>query len=120
MPDVIEKQFELEQHISALTDERFIEAIQYAERCVRKYAPNAKLLFTANRRGDVVSVGVYDVTLMLNERGQFQPIEQPAPQLLSSERLEYRENYLERAKLRLQFNGWASAYAKLVALNGIK
>jgi len=119
MPDVIEKQFQLEQQISALTDERFVEAIQFAERCVRKYVPNAKLLFTANRRGDVVSVGIYDAALLLNERGQFQPIEQPAPQLLS-ERLEYREGYLERAKLRQQFNAWSSAYAKLVALNGIK
>jgi hypothetical protein len=119
MPEVIEKQFALEQNLSVLTDGRFVEAIQYAEKCVRNYAPNAKLLFTTDRRGDVVSVGVYDVRLFLNERGQFQPIEQPAPQILS-ERLEYRDGYQERAKLRLQFNVWADAYTKLVALNGIK
>lgn len=119
MPDVTEKQFELEQHISALTDERFIEAIQYAEKSVRAMRPDAKMMFTTNRRGDVVNVGVYGATLLLNERGQFAPIEQPAPQLLS-ERLEYRECYQERAKLRLQFNVWASAYANLTALNNVR
>ena len=119
MPDVIEKQFELEQNLSALTDTRFVEAIQYAERCARELAPNAKLLFATDRRGDVVGVGIYDVALTLNERGQFRPIEQSAPQRLSKH-VEYRESYLERAKLRLQFDVWADAFAKLVALNGIR
>jgi hypothetical protein len=119
MSSLIEKQRELERHISAISDDRMPGLVEHAEQCVRAIQPDAKLMFTTNRRGDVVSVGVYAVTLFLNENGQFRPIEQPAPQLISN-REEYRNSYTERAKQRQCFNVWADAYARLIALENIR
>ena len=119
MSNIAEKYRELEQHISALSDDRMPGLVEYAERLVRMMRPNAKLLYTTDRRGIVTGVAVYDVTLYLNERGQFRPIEQQAPQRLS-EHLDYKDNYLERAKIRLRFNVWADAYARLTALADVK
>lgn len=119
MPDVMEKQRELEQHISALSDDRMPGLVEYAERLVRMIRPNAKLLYTTDRRGTVTGLAIYDVTLYLNERGQFRPIKQAAPQRLS-EHLDYKDNYLERAKARLRFNVWSDAYARLTALADVK
>ncbi len=115
----IEKQRELEQSIAALSDDRMAGLVEYAERLVKALRPNAKLIYTTDRRGMVTGVAVYDVTLYLNEREQFRPIDQPAPQRLS-ERLEYQDNYQTRAKMRLHFNVYADAFAKLVTLNRIK
>ena len=109
---------QLEQELSATTDEKLRDVIVYVERYVRQVRPDAKLMFGVDRRGTVTHVGIYDAKLLLNERNQFHPIEQFAPQLLS-ERLEYREEWQSRSKLRLQFDAWASAYAKLTALGYI-
>jgi|SRR6185437_7950936 len=117
--NITEKQRELEQDIAALSDERMVGLVEYTERLVKMLRPNAKLIYTTDRRGIVTEIAVYDVVLYLNEREQFRPIEQSSPQRLS-ERLEYKDNYQERSKLRLQFNVWADAFAKLVTLSKIK
>ncbi len=102
-----------------MTDIDLVKTTVFAERCVKEMRPNAKLLFSTDRRGIVTHVGVYDLPLLLNDRHSFDPIRQYPPQLIGT-RFPFQESYQERSKLRLFFDAWTAAYVQLVALNGIK
>ena|SRR5579859_3859384 len=84
------------------------ELIQLTERVVHQFYPHAKPLFTSDKRGAITHVGIYDVPLLLNERGQFRPIQQFAPQLMSKTR-EWKENHHTTLRLKILYDVWLDA-----------
>ncbi len=91
-----------------VTDAQLRELIQLAERVVHEYHPHAKVLFTSDKHNRITHAGIYDFPLLLNERGQFKPIQQYAPQLLSK-KVEYKETHHTALKLKIQVDIWLDA-----------
>jgi hypothetical protein len=87
------------------TESQLQELIQIAERIVHQYYPHAKPIFTTNKQGSITHVGIYNVQLLLNERGQFKPIQQFAPQLLSNH-VGWNELHHTGLKLKILVDLW--------------
>lgn len=99
--------YEFLRHKQA-TDTQLIALAQLAQRLVLEYVPNAKLLYTCNKQGQVIAAGVYDAPLCLNERGQFRPIQQYAPQLLSK-KVECKATHHATLRLKIECDVWLDA-----------
>jgi hypothetical protein len=96
------------------TDDDLELSILYLEKAIRRFVPEAKLLFACDSRGVVIEAGIYDVQLLLNRRGQFKPIQQNAPQLLSK-KVQWKDNHFYSLKLKLTFDLWLSSVPNVVA-----
>lgn len=99
----------LELAFNKLINDNISKMLYMVERLVTVTRPNAKLLFSTDRRGVVTHVGIYDLPLVLNDKHNFQSHRQYPPQLLG-ERLTYRAECETLAKQRIQFDAWLSAY----------
>ena len=103
------------QRFKTASDDDLENLIQLAMRVVMKYKPNAKVLFTSNKQGAVTHAAVYDAQLTLNERGQFKPISQHAPQLLSR-KVEWKLAHYSLEQKRL-FYLWMDALVTISRMN---
>lgn len=115
----INAQCELDNALMALPDSKLIEFTINTERIVRQKWPDAKLLFTEDKRGNVTGCGIYDLRLLLNERNNFKTSQQHSPQLLGR-KIAYRDEFDKRAQLVQQFHAWSSAFVHLYSLELMK
>lgn len=90
------------------TDKDLLFLVQYVERMLREYVPDAKLLVTTDRQGRTTHAAIYNAPLVLNQIGQFRPLQQYAPQRLSK-MVEYKWPYHTTLRLKVEFDLWMDA-----------
>lgn len=94
------------------SDAERLALAQIAEHVVLEHRPNAKLLFGSDRQGNMVNVGIYDAPLSLNHLGQFRPLQQHAPQLLSK-RIEVKGLVYQTLRVSILCDLWLDCLVRV-------
>jgi hypothetical protein len=90
-----------------------------AERLIREVVPNAQLVISYDKKHQPTHIGVYDISICLNDRHNFKASEQFSPQLIGSRSL-YPSYLSESGKQQQAMEAWVSAYKHLSALGYFK